>query len=182
MLLAGKARTPCWSHSHGILRAVGGVRICCFTSPGSNNACVNYLCRLSHLHGFSLGCGSLVPLLNLLQILLDGWRRSGVRVKGFLCHGGRGEMEDAPLYSTWGQLQTVPEKPSRFLHCFVFHILQAAEWVLQTTWGLCWGGPPAPAPLFFYHPHTYATITIKDNGGYLKLSWEMTWGAGYCWC
>lgn len=30
--------------------------------------------------------------------------------------------------------------------------------------------------------HTYAGRTIKDNGGYLKLRWAMTQGAGYCWC
>lgn len=44
---------------------------------------------------------------------------------------------------------------------------------------LRWIQTPHPP---FYHPHTYATITIKDNGEYLKLRWAMTWGAGYCWC
>lgn len=62
---------------------------------------------------------------------LDVWGRSEVRVRGSLCHGGRGEKEDAPLYSTWGQI--VPEKPPKFLHCIVSDILGAAEWELQTT-------------------------------------------------
>lgn len=54
-------------------------------------------------------------------------------------------------------------------------VLHAAEWVLQIHEGSTEGETKVPAPPF-YHPHTYVTITIKNKGGYLKLSWAVTWG------
>lgn len=65
--------------------------------------------------------------------------------------------------------QTVPEKPSKFLHCIVSGILQAAEWVLQTTWGLCWGGsrPPPPLPRTPFLPSL--NICYYNNKGQWRV-------------
>ena len=98
-----------------------------------------------------------------------------------LCYRGRGEKEDAPLCSTLGQ-SLINYPNSRPALCPMFFRRLSGCCGLHEDSAEVDHDPLHLPPFFSYHPLTYATITIKDNGGHLKLSCEVIRGAGYCWC
>ena len=92
-------------------------------------------------------------------LFLVGRGRSEVRVRVV------GKWRMPPCRSTRGQFHRQSQKTSEFLHRIVSNILQAAEWVLRTTWGLCWGGSWPPAPPFLPSSH----ICYYNNKGQWRV-------------
>lgn len=81
----------------------------------------------------------------------DSRRVERVRGGGWgasLGHEGRGEMEDPLLVWHMGAIsQTIPRRPSKFLHCPQSHILSGCFNIHETD-----PHPTHTPPLYFSHP------------------------------